>query len=81
MAIIKLKRSNTAGAVVTSLSDGEVAINQADGILFTRKSDQTIRKTLLDNVTTFNRSTFTAADNTATPNQRVFTIPGGYTPG
>ena len=32
----RLKRSNTAGAVPSSLEDGEIAINQADGKLFYR---------------------------------------------
>lgn len=35
---IKIKRSNTPGAVPSSLLDGEICINQADKILFYRNS-------------------------------------------
>lgn len=39
---IKLRHSSTPGNIVTSLSDGEVAINQADGLLFWRDDSGTI---------------------------------------
>lgn len=34
MATIKLKRSTTVGAVPSGLTDGELAINQADGVVY-----------------------------------------------
>ena len=41
---IRLRRSNTAGAVPSgsNLNEGELAINTADGALYFRKSDSTI---------------------------------------
>lgn len=41
--LIKIKRSSTPGGVPSSLSDGEIAINQADKILFFKDSGGTIR--------------------------------------
>ncbi len=42
MATIKIRRSTTASAVPTSLVTGEVAINEADGILYYRNSGGTV---------------------------------------
>jgi len=36
MATVRIKRSNTSGAVPASLADGELAVNQNDGKLFFR---------------------------------------------
>ncbi|MCJ2085494.1 hypothetical protein MKK88_05730 [Methylobacterium sp. E-005] len=44
---IQNARSNTSGNVPPSLQDGQIAVNQADGVLFTRNPDGTIRRTLL----------------------------------
>jgi len=46
MAIIKLKRSTTTGVVPTSsdLDVGEVGINTADGKLFTKHTDNSIKE-------------------------------------
>ena len=40
---IKIKRSNVSGVVPTTLQDGELALNQADKILFYRDNQGTIR--------------------------------------
>lgn len=42
MATIKIRRSTTASAVPSSLVTGEVAINEADGILYYRNSGGTV---------------------------------------
>lgn len=41
--LIKIKRSSTPGKVPSSLSDGEIAINQVDKLLFFKDSGGTIR--------------------------------------
>lgn len=41
--IIKIKRSSTPGVAPISLSDGEIAINQADNVLFFKDSGGVIR--------------------------------------
>ena len=41
-------RSTTTGNQPSSLDSGEIALNEADGKLFTRKTDGTIRQTDLD---------------------------------
>lgn len=43
MSLVKLKRSTTTGAAPASLASGEIAINEADGKLFWRKSDNTVQ--------------------------------------
>lgn len=45
--LIQLKRSSTAGAAPSSLADGEVAVQQADGALFWRNSAAAVRRMLL----------------------------------
>jgi hypothetical protein len=65
MSIIKLKRSNTPGSAVTTLADGEVAINQADGVLFTRKTTGGIRRTNLDPVALKYELNLSRVDNTS----------------
>ena len=47
---IRLRRSQVAGVAPASLLVGEVAINEPDGNLFTRKGDGTIRTTNLNNI-------------------------------
>lgn len=47
MTTILLRKSNTAGEAFTTLGDGEVAINQADSVLFSRNATGTIIKTPL----------------------------------
>lgn len=42
MATIKIRRSTTASAVPSSLETGELAINEADGVLYYRKSGGTV---------------------------------------
>lgn len=42
--IIQLKRSNTAGNNPGTLSDGEIAINQADGFVYWRNSSGVLQK-------------------------------------
>lgn len=41
--IIKIKRSNVSGVIPTSLEDGELAINQADKVLFYKDNIGIIR--------------------------------------
>ncbi len=43
---IQLKRSSTAGAVPSALADGEVAVQQADGVLFWRDAAQAVQRLL-----------------------------------
>jgi len=51
---IKLKKNSTAGSVpsASDLEVGEVAINTADGVLFTKHTDNSV-KTLTPNLTEF----------------------------
>ena len=43
MGTLKLRRSTTAGHVPASLTSGEIAINEADDLLFWRHSDGTVK--------------------------------------
>lgn len=47
MAVIRVKRSSTPGKVPASLQDGEIAVNQADGILYWRDANGVIQSTPL----------------------------------
>lgn len=44
---IQNARSNTTGRAPAALQDGQIAVNQADGVLFTRNPDGTIKRNLL----------------------------------
>ena len=67
MATIKIKKSNTAGAVPT-LIDGEIAINQNDQILFYRNQLGVLQKFAFNSI-------YTTIDFGVTPiNEKTFNI-------
>ena len=86
---IQLKRSNTAGNTPASLADGEVAVQQADGVLFYRTSASVVQKLLLPKRANVSDAAYTASVNdvyigfTALTAPRTVTLPAAasYPPG
>lgn len=82
MAQVKLKNSAVTGKapLVTDLAYGELALNYADGILYYKKSDNTIQS--IGGAGAITGGTTRAVEEfTATSGQTTFTIAGGYVVG
>jgi hypothetical protein len=77
--VLKIKRSSEPGKIPqpADLTPGELALNDADGAIYYKKSDGTIAS-LSSGATAGTRRIY---ETTATAAQTTFVFPGGYSPG
>lgn len=79
MATILIKRSSTPGSAPPTLADGEIAINQADGVLYSRGLNGVIRSTALNLGTLATKSIVANSDLAVIPANSLKGNIGGTT--